>query len=124
MSHDSAWFKCHFRSYNISRLRICSVNRQILVGTSFPRHFSKWPPLKNAENKNGNFPISAQNYHRITMFMPMYMFLRVPNTMKLVMNSLLKIQRVKIQDGRQYCKKKTKKIIICWGRVFLYFIDN
>ena len=87
--------KGHFKSFNISRLRICYVNRKIMGGTAAPGPFSKWPPRKNAEYKNGNFHISTHNYHRITIFISTYMFLRVPNAMKQLLNSLLNIKRVK-----------------------------
>ena len=47
----------------------------------FPGTFQNGSRDKLSKVKNGNFLISAHNYHRITMFVSMYMFLRVTNTM-------------------------------------------
>ena len=48
----------------------------------FPGNFQNGRLKKIPIIKNGNFPISVHNYHRITMFMSMYIILRLPNTMK------------------------------------------
>ena len=48
----------------------------------FPGTFQNGRRGKMPKIKKGNFPNSAHDYHRITMFMSMYMFLRVPNAMK------------------------------------------
>ena len=66
----------------------------MLIGRSwdelpFPGTFQSGRREKIPKIKNVYFPFSAHNYHRITMFMSMYMFLRVPNTVKYVLNSLL-----------------------------------
>ena len=41
----------------------------------FPGTFQNGGRDELSKVKNGNFPISAHNYHRITMFVSMYMFL-------------------------------------------------
>ena len=74
---------------------------------------------KMSQIKNGNFPISAHNYHRFTIFMSRYMFLRVTNTMEQVLSRLLNKKVVKIQDGRQFLTK----FIICRSIIF-HYISN
>ena len=48
----------------------------------FPGTFQNGCRGKMPKIKKGNFPVSARNYHRIKMFMSMYMFLRVTNTVE------------------------------------------
>ena len=86
----------------------------------FPGTFQNGHHEEMPNVKIGNLQISAHNFSRSTIFMSIYMFLSVLNTMKYVLNSLLDIKRVKIQDGRQFYLE----FILCRGRIFLYFIDN
>ena len=82
----------------------------------FPGTFQNGRRGKMSKIKKGNFPNSAHYYHRITMFISMYMFLRVPNS-EIGFEQLTQQKRVKIQDDRHICPK----FIICRVRIFLFY---
>ena len=63
--------------------------------------------------KNGNFPISVHNYHRITMFY-VYDFESVKHN-EIGFEELT--QNTNSQNPR-WPPFFAKKVIICWGRVF------
>ena len=67
-------------------IRIWNDEMKIWGFTPFSGAFSKWLSRRKCrKTKNRNFCISTSNYHRHTPFISRYMFLRMTNTVTLVL---------------------------------------